>query len=75
MSNIKDLKWHVNYARKTQIERLNEYLEDKENTIGNFLNDSSEWQLDSLIRYSLHYLPQIEKELEKKPNKLLFWNK
>ena len=75
----RDLKWHVEYARKVQIERLNEWLEeDKSNTIGEFLNHPAEWQTDSLIRSAQHYLPAIEagiKQLDKKPflERLQFW--
>lgn len=76
---LRDLKWHVEYARKEQIKRLNEWLEeDKTNTIGAFLNHPAEWQADSLIRYAQNYLPHIEagfKQLEKKPllERLQFW--
>jgi hypothetical protein len=76
---LRDLKWHVNYARKEQIKRLNDYLEeDKTNTIGSFINQTAEWQTDSLIRYALRYLPDIEtgiQQLEKKPllERLQFW--
>lgn len=72
--NLTTLEWHVRYARKEQIKRLNEWLEeDKTNTIGAFLNTTGEWQTDSLIRWSMHYIPQIKAELEeaRKP----FWKK
>jgi hypothetical protein len=78
---FRDIKWHVNYARKEQIKRLNEWLEeDPTNTIGAFLNHPAEWQLDSLIRYAQNYLPDIEigiKQLDKKPilERLQFWKK
>ncbi len=72
--NLTTLEWHVKYARKEQIKRLTEYLEeDESNTIGAFLNNTGEWQTDSLIRWSMHYIPQIKAELEeaRKP----FWKK
>jgi 5-formyltetrahydrofolate cyclo-ligase len=74
IENIDSLEWHVKYARKEQIKRLTEYLEeDKANTIGTFLNKDGEWQTDSLIRWSMLYIPKIKTELEEahKP----FWKK
>lgn len=75
MNPLEELNWHTQYARKTQLERLQEHMEDKTNTIGDFFHQAPEWQLDSLIRYNLRLLSQIEKDQEKKPNKLLFWKK
>jgi hypothetical protein len=72
--DLTTLEWHVKYARKEQIKRLNEWLEeDKTNTIGAFLNHPAEWQTDSLIRYAMNYIPKIKVELEeaRKP----FWKK
>jgi hypothetical protein len=64
---LEDLRWHVEYAKKEQAKRLTEYLkEDPDATIGSFLNKDSEWQLDSLIRYSLHDLRQLEEEQKTK---------
>lgn len=75
MSNVSDLKWLVNYARKQQIERLNEHLSEGK-TIGTFLGQATaEWHLDSLIRDFQIYMPHVEEELKPKPNKLLFWKK
>jgi hypothetical protein len=76
MSPLEEMKWHTEYARKTQFERLQKYMEDdKTNTIGDFINTSAEWQLDSLIRWNIILLSQIEEPVKKKPNKLLFWKK
>lgn len=75
MNPLEDLKWHTEYARKTQFERLQKYMEDETNTIGDFIHTSAEWQLDSLIRWNIILLSQIEEPVKKKPNKLLFWKK
>ena len=77
MNPLEEMKWHTEYARTTQFERLQKYMDyDKTNTIGDFINTSAEWQLDSLIRWNLILLSKYEKSIEKKkPNKLLFWKK
>jgi hypothetical protein len=71
MNPIEDLKWNVNYARIEQLERLNRHVE-KGGTIGTFLHNVAEWQLDALIRV-VDNMP--EPEPEKKPHWLLFWKK
>jgi hypothetical protein len=74
MNDIESLEWHVKYARKEQIKRLNEYLEeDPTNTIGSFLTQGNEWSEDSLIRWSMIYIPKIKAELEESPK--TFWQK
>jgi hypothetical protein len=61
-----NLRWHIEYAKKEQEQRLTQHLkENPDNTIGSFLHKSPEWQTDSLIRYSLHYLTQLEDEQKK----------
>lgn len=74
---LRDLKWHVEYARKQQIARLTDHL-DEGKTISQFLHQPSEWQVDDLIRQFKFYFADIEvafKEPEKKPllERLQFW--
>jgi hypothetical protein len=74
---LENLRWHVEYARKEQIHRLNQHLkESTNNTIATFHQLPGEWRTSDLLTYSLMYIKELEEEqAKKKPNKLLFWKK